>query len=175
MAHFPINHHLQPLYRTLAGLAGLYVLVFGIVGVVQTRGLPLFAQDGLPAVLGLHTNRAFAIVSIVAGVVLLGGAIIGGRLDHGINLVVAFVFLIAGFAMLVVLQSSLNVLGFSIATCVVSFVIGMVLFTAGLYGKVGTAEDIRREELFRHGRGLDADNGHQLTAPNPPRGHETSA
>jgi hypothetical protein len=150
MAHFPVNHHLQPFYRTLAGLAGLYVLVFGIVGVVQTRGLPLFAQDGLPAVLGLHTNRAFAILSIVAGVVLLGGAIIGGRLDHGINLVVAFVFLIAGFAMMVLMQTDLNFLGFSIATCIVSFVIGMVLFTAGLYGKVGTDEDVRREEAFRH-------------------------
>jgi hypothetical protein len=170
MAHFPINHHLQPLYRTLAGLAGVYVLVFGIVGVVQTGGLPLFAQDGLPAVLGLHTNRAFSIISIVAGVVLLGGAIIGGRLDHGINLVVAFVFLIAGFAMMVLLQSDLNFLGFSMATCIVSFVIGMLLFLAGLYGKVGTADDVRREEMFRHGERADSDvvqklTGHQTRAP----------
>jgi hypothetical protein len=52
MAHIPINHHLQPFYRVLAGLCGLYVLVFGIVGLVQTRGLDTFAQEGLPSVLG---------------------------------------------------------------------------------------------------------------------------
>ena len=32
MAHFPVNHPLRPLYRTLAGLVGAYLLVFGIVG-----------------------------------------------------------------------------------------------------------------------------------------------
>ena len=150
MPHFPINHHLQPVYRTLAALAGLYVLVFGIAGVVQTRALPLFAQKGLPAVLGLHTNRAFSIISIVVGAILVVGAFIGGRLDHGINVVGAAVFLLAGFVMLVLLQSNLNFFGFSVATCVVSFVIGMVLMTAGLYGKVGTEDDVRREEAFRH-------------------------
>jgi hypothetical protein len=156
MAHFPINHHLQPLYRVLAGLAGVYVLVFGVVGVVQTRGLDTFAQDGLPAVLGLHANRAFAIISIVAGVVLLAGAVIGGKLDQRINLVIAAVFVLAGFAMMILLQSSLNFLGFSIATCVVSFLIGMLLFTAALYGKVGTPDDVRREEAFRHRPGTES-------------------
>ncbi len=150
MAHFPINHHLLPLYRTAAGLAGLYVLVFGIAGTVQTRGLGFFAQHGLPAVLGLHTNRAFAILSIVAGAVLLGGALIGGMLDQRLNVVLAFVFLIAGFAMMVLLRTSLNFLGFSMSTCIVSFIIGLVLLTAGLYGKVGTDEDVEREEAFRH-------------------------
>lgn len=175
MAHFPINHPLQPLYRVLAGLAGVYVLVFGITGLVQTRQLGTFAQDGLPAVLGLHANRAFAIISVVAGVVLVAGAVIGGKLDQRINLVIAVVFVLSGFAMMILLQSSLNFLGFSIATCVVSFLIGMLLFTAALYGKVGTDEEVRAEELFRHGQGPDPDPSHKLTAPNPPHGHETIA
>jgi hypothetical protein len=151
MAHIPINHHLQPLYRALAALIGIYVLVFGIVGVTRTGGRPLFAQEGLPAVLGLHANRAFAILSIVAGALLIGGALVGGVVDQRLNLVLALVFLLAGFAMMVLMQTSLNFLGFTMATCVVSFVIGMLLLTAGLYGKTGSAEDVRHEEAFRHG------------------------
>lgn len=164
MAHVPINHHLQPLYRVLAALCGLYVLVFGIVGVVQTRGLSTFAQDGLPSVLGLQSNRGFAILSIIAGVIVLGGALIGGNLDRGINLGASIVFLVAGMAMMILLQTDLNFLGFSVATCIVSFVLGLVLFTAALYGKVGTAEDVRREEAFRHGGGPDPQPDHPLTA-----------
>jgi O-antigen/teichoic acid export membrane protein len=164
MAHIPINHHLQPFYRVLAGLCGLYVLVFGIVGLVQTRGLDTFAQDGLPSVLGLQANRAFAILSIVAGVIVLGGALVGGNLDQRINLGASFVFLAAGLAMMLLLQTDLNFLGFSVATCVVSFVIGLVLLTAALYGKVGSDADVRREEAFRHGRGPDPQPDHPLTA-----------
>jgi hypothetical protein len=175
MAHLPINHHLQPLYRTLAGLIGLYVLTFGIVAVIRTRDVPLFEQDNLPWVLGLHANRAFAILSIVMGAVLLIGAVIGGNLDQRINMAAAVIFLVAGITLLTLLRTSLNFLGFSVTTCVVSFVFGLVLLLAGLYGKTGSAEDIRREEAFRHGRGADPDPSHPLTAPNPPHGHETVA
>ena len=60
-------------------------------------------------------------------------------------------FLVAGFAMMVVMQTDLNVLGFTMATCVVSFIIGLVLFTAGLYGKVASPERAAYEDRFRHG------------------------
>ena len=175
MAHIPVNHHLQPFYRAVAGLVGIYILVFGIAAVVQTRGLDMFAQEDLPSVLGLHANRAFGILSIVAGLIVLGGAFIGGNVDHWINLIGAGVFLVAGMAMMTLLETDLNVLGFSIATCIVSFGIGLVLLTAGLYGKTGSAADVRREEAFRHGQGPDPDTGHPLTAPNPPHGQETMA
>ena len=42
-------------------------------------------------------------------------------------------------AMMTLLQTDLNLLGFTMATCIVSFVIGLVLLTAGLYGKTGSA------------------------------------
>jgi hypothetical protein len=155
MAHFPINHHLRPLYRTLAALCGIYVLAFGITAVVKTNGLPFFAQTGLPQALGLHANRAFAILSIVAGVVLVGGAIIGRNIDRWINLAGGVVFLLSGFVMLILLRTSLNYLGFSMTTCIVSFIIGMILATAGLYGHVGTDELYDQEERHRHGVGPD--------------------
>jgi len=155
MSHFPINHHLQPLYRVLAGLCGVYVLIFGIVGLVQTSGLDFFAQDGLPWVLGLRANGAFAVLSIVAGIVVLGAAVIGGNLDRWVNLYAGLVFLVAGMAMMILMQTSLNFLGFTMSTCIVSFVIGLVLFSAAMYGRVGTKREERREERFRHGEGPD--------------------
>lgn len=151
MTHMPINHPAQPVYRFLAGLCGVYVLVFGIVGVVRTGRLAVFAQHGLPGVLGLRANLAFGILSIVAGVVVVGGAVIGHNVDRWINLVGGLVFLVAGMAMMVLMQTTLNFLGFTMATCIVSFIIGMVLFTAGLYGRTGTRAESDREEIFRHG------------------------
>ena len=151
MSHFPVNHHLRPLYRALAGLAGLYVLVFGIVGVVKTGGYGFFAQHGTPSALGLHSNRAFAILSIVAGAVIVGAAAIGGNIDRWVNLVGGVVFLLSGFAMMVLLRTDLNLLGFTMTTCIVSFVIGLVLSTAGLYGKVGSVQAEAAEDRFRRG------------------------
>jgi hypothetical protein len=151
MDHLPINHHLRPLYRTLAGAAGIYVLLFGIVGVIQTRGIALFAQEGLPPVLGLRANGTFAILSIVAGVVIVAGTVLGRNLDRWINLVGGVVFLVAGMAMMSLMETDLNILGFTMATCVVSFLIGLVLLTAGLYGRVGSPREQALEEGFRHG------------------------
>jgi hypothetical protein len=166
MVHLPINHPFQPLYRLLAGLVGAYVLAFGIVGVMRTGGRPLFAQGGLPYVLGLHANRAFAILSIVVGVVLVVGALIGGNLHQQMSLVASGIFLVAGLVMLILERTDFNFLGFTPATSIVSFLIGVVLLLAGLYGKVGTLLDVRREEDFRHGRGPDPDM-HRLATPNP--------
>src|SRR5258706_3048929 len=36
MSHYPVNHPLRPLYRVLSALAAIYILVFGVVGLVQT-------------------------------------------------------------------------------------------------------------------------------------------
>jgi hypothetical protein len=166
MVHVPVNHPLQPLYRLTAGLIGAYIVAFGIVGVMRTGGIAVFEQKDLPSALGLHANRAFAILSIVVGLVLLLGAVIGGNLDQRINLVASIVFLGAGLLMLSLLRTPANFLGFTPATCVVSFLIGMALLLSGLYGKVGTLLDVRLEEDFRHGQGADPTH-HRLSAPNP--------
>lgn len=147
----PVNHWLQPFYRVLAGAAGVYVLTFGITGFIRTGGLGFFAQEGLPWVLGLKANRAFALLSIVAGTIIVVGAIIGRNVDRWINLVGGIVFLVAGMAMMTLLQTDLNLLGFTMATCIVSFIIGMILFVAGLYGRTGTPDEAATEERFRLG------------------------
>jgi hypothetical protein len=150
MSHLPVNHHLRPLYRVLAGLAGLYVLLFGIVGLVETSDSTVFGRDATYA-LGLKTNLAFSVLSIVVGAIVLIGVLIGRNIDRAINLFAGIVFLGAGLVMLTVMETEANILNFSVSTCVVSFVIGLVLFTAGLYGRVGSRARASAEESFRHG------------------------
>jgi hypothetical protein len=38
MAHNPVNHPLRPLYRALGALTGVYLILFGIVGIIVTAG-----------------------------------------------------------------------------------------------------------------------------------------
>jgi hypothetical protein len=150
MAHIPVNHPLRRLYKTLTAFAGLFILVFGIVGLVKTHGTPLFSQDNLPRVFGLRTNLAFAILSIAGGGVMLAAVIVGRNLDHYMEIAAGGVFILVGLVELVLLQTNANFLGFSMVNCVVSFILGMVVFAAGLYGKTGTEEDIAAEEAYRH-------------------------
>jgi hypothetical protein len=139
LAHLPVNHPLRPLYRLLAGLVGLFALVFGIIGFTRTRGTAPFANTDLPLVLGLRTNLAFAVLSIVGGAVLVVCAVIGRNLDHLVNLLGGVVFMTVGLLMLGLLQTDANFLGFTMTDCVVSLIFGTVVFTAGLYGRTSAA------------------------------------
>jgi hypothetical protein len=150
MAHEPINHPLRPVYRAFAALTGLYVLLFGIIGFVQTSDGDAFARDAT-VVLGLRTNPSFSIISLVAGFVILAGVAVGRNVDKFINTWGGYAFLGVGMVALALLGTDANYLNFSMTTCIVSFVIGMVLLTAGLYGKVGTAREAAAEDAFRHG------------------------
>lgn len=151
MAHIPINHHLRPLYRTLAGLVGLFSLGLGVAGLTRSGGVDPFQQDGLPRVFGLPVNPAFAVVSIVVGAVVLLGTVIGRNVDHRVNLGAGVLYLLAGLAMMTLLRTDANILGFSMVNCIVSFVLGLITLTAGLYGKVGTPEAAHAERTFRSG------------------------
>ena len=134
MSHIPVNHHLRPLYRVLAGFAAVYLLVFGVAGVVRTGGGDFFARDDVSA-LGLRTNLAFSVASIVAGAVVLLAAFVGRNVDSALNLWGGIGFMVVGLAGLALLRTDLNPFNFSLATVIVSFVIGTLLFSAGLYGR----------------------------------------
>lgn len=149
MAHIPVNHHLRQLYRTVSALIGLYILVFGIVGVVQSAGTDLFERGDIVA-LGLRTNMAFSILSVVSGVVILAGLVIGHNLDQQINYYGGLLFLIVPTVMMTLLRTDGNVLNFSMTTVIVSYIIGMLLFAAGLYGKIGTEEERKLAESARY-------------------------
>ncbi|MEV0154863.1 DUF4383 domain-containing protein [Micromonospora sp. NPDC050686] len=148
MAHFPVNHPARPLFRVLAGLIGLYILVFGVYGTVATWGKPLFDRSDTHA-LGLRTNLAFALVSVVFGAVLLVGASRRTNLGHYMNLTAGVVFLVTGLLMMSVLQTSANFLNFSMSTVIVSLSFGLVLLATGLYDRIGPAEHAAAEERRR--------------------------
>ncbi|WP_041624550.1 DUF4383 domain-containing protein [Stackebrandtia nassauensis] len=155
MDHLPINHHLRPLYRVLAFLTGVYILVFGILGYVKSKGLETFAQPNdadLPRVLWLDANPAFSILSIVVGAVVVLAVIVGRNVDFYVNLLAGSVFLLASMAMMALLHTDLNYLGFTMATCIASMILGLIMFTAGLYGRVGSSEREAAAEAHRHGQ-----------------------
>jgi hypothetical protein len=139
MSHIPVNHPLRPLYRVLSALTALYVIAFGLVGTIQTVGDPLFDRSGT-SVLGLRTNPAFSLASIVVGALILLAVVVGRGALPVVTLWGGVLFMTVGTAMLALLDTDLNVLNFSMATVIVSFVIGMLLFTAGLYGRSTAAK-----------------------------------
>jgi hypothetical protein len=139
MSHIPVNHPMRTFYRFLAALAGLYVLIFGIVAFAETRGNAAFSQSNLSWALGLRSNSGFAIISIVAGAIVLVCAVIGRNVDQFVNLAGGILFMLVGVGMLLLLRTNANFLGFSMANCIVSSIIGTVLFAAGLYGKTASS------------------------------------
>jgi len=150
MSHMPVNHPMRPFYRVLAAATGAYVLIFGAVGAVRTVGLPFFDRSETYA-LGLRSNLAFAVASLLVGLVIVLATFVGRNVDYMVNLWGGVLFMAVGTAMMAVLRTDLNVLNFSIITVVVSYGIGLVLFTAGLYGRSGSPEAARAQELVRHG------------------------
>lgn len=151
--HLPVNHGLRGLWRALAFVVGAYIFAFGVVGVIVTRGLPVFAQPDqvdLPRSLGITANPAFSGLSIVVGLVVAISCLIGRNVDHVVNSACGVVFLLAGLAMLALLHSDVNIFGFTMVTVIASFVFGLIMFAAGLYGRVGPRTEAAWEEARRH-------------------------
>jgi hypothetical protein len=147
-SHFPKNHPLRPLYRVLGFLAGLYCLLFGIIGTTSTAHEAIFARTS-ERVFGLQTNRGFAVASIVVGAVIVVVIMIGRNVDRTVNMVLGPVFILAGLAMMAVMQTSANFLNFEMSTCVVSFVIGLILMASAFYSEVAPRDVAEAEDQFR--------------------------
>nr|BFE63446.1 hypothetical protein GCM10020063_079720 [Dactylosporangium thailandense] len=149
-SHFPVNHHLRPLYRLLCVVAGLYMLVYGVVGFIATSGSDFFTRDEAEWVLGLRTNPAFALLSIVAGVIVVGANIIGRNVAHAINTLAGVVLTAVGMASLALMQTEANVFAFSMVNVIVTFILAGIIGTASLYDRVGPAAAATAEEQHRH-------------------------
>ncbi len=134
--HLPVNHRLRGLYRGLSGLSGLYLVVFGVVGYLQTSGNDFFDPSG-ERVLGLTTNPAFSVASIVLGALVVLSAVIGRNITVVGHMALGTLMVIGGIVMLFLIPSDdSNVVAASVTNVVVSFVLGMVILAAGLYGRV---------------------------------------
>ena len=131
----PVDHRLATVYRYGVGLGGVFLLVFGILGLFDHTG---FLDTSGKDTLGLSSNGALSVLSIVVGAILVLGAVIGGNFASNLNMIVGVVFVLAGFVGLMVLDGSANRLAFQIPNVLFSFVFGFVVLTFGMYGRVSS-------------------------------------
>jgi hypothetical protein len=150
MRNMPVDHPLSRVYRFGGGLVGVVLLVFGALGFFDQ--LAFFDTEG-DRVAGLSTNAVLSTISVVVGLILIGAAVVGGNISANANAVFGALFLISGFANMCVLRTSWNVLNFSMANVIFSFVVGLVLLTFGFYGRVtGGLPSDNPYYRARHGR-----------------------
>ncbi|WNI27037.1 DUF4383 domain-containing protein [Streptomyces sp. ITFR-16] len=129
----PVDHRLSRVYRVGAGLMGLVLLVFGILGLIDRIG---FFDTGGDTVAGLSTNGALGVLSICVGLLLFAGMVIGGNIASTLNMVLGVVFVLSGFVNLALLDTGLNFLAFRMQNVLFSFVVGLMLMMFGMYGRV---------------------------------------
>ncbi|MEU8181752.1 DUF4383 domain-containing protein [Micromonospora sp. NPDC049044] len=140
MAHTPVNHPARPIYRAIGGLTGLYLVVFGVLGIIASAGNEILAQDDT-RVLGQGTNLGFSLLSVLLGVVVLVGTVLGRNIDVAINQWLSYILMAISLASLAFIRTDANILNFSIVTVIVVMAIALVLLMVGMYGKVGSEEE----------------------------------
>lgn len=131
--HLPVDHRLSRVYRVGAGLMGLVLLAFGILGLIDKIG---FFDTGGDTVAGLSTNGALSVLSICVGLLLFIGMVIGGNFASTLNMVIGIAFILSGFVNLALLDTGMNFLAFQIQNVLFSFVVGLLLMLFGMYGRV---------------------------------------
>ncbi|RKR88638.1 uncharacterized protein DUF4383 [Micromonospora pisi] len=149
MAHNPVNHPARPIYRAIGGLTGLYLVIFGVLGLVETSGSELFAQDQTITVLGQGTNLGHSALAAVLGVLVLIGTGIGRNVDATLNKWIGYLLMVVSLAGLAVIRTDANYLNYTIPGVVVTMLLGLVLLMAGMYGRVGSEDEAR---AWRDGR-----------------------
>ncbi|MGI5399323.1 DUF4383 domain-containing protein [Streptomyces sp. CA-135486] len=133
--HLPVDHRLSQVYRVGAGLTGLVLLAFGILGLINKVGF--FDTHG-DTIAGLNTNGTLSVLSICVGVLLFAGMVIGGNVASTVNMVLGILFIASGFINLGLLDKSFNPLAFQIQNVLFSFVVGVMLMFFGMYGRVSS-------------------------------------
>ncbi|MFB7106462.1 DUF4383 domain-containing protein [Streptomyces hydrogenans] len=131
----PVDHHLATVYRWGAGLCGCILLVFGCLGFADA--LNPFDTSG-DRIAGMTTNTALSVISLVVGLALLVAAAVGGNVASTVNMVVGGSFLLSGFYHLFVLDRPANFLDFGMTNVMFSFVMGLLILTFGMYGRVSS-------------------------------------
>ncbi len=130
-----MDHHLATVYRWGAGLCGCILLVFGCLGLADA--LSPFDTSG-DRIAGMTTNTALSVISLVVGLALLVAAAVGGNVASTVNMVVGGSFLLSGFYHLFVLDRPANFLDFGMTNVMFSFVMGLLIVTFGMYGRVSS-------------------------------------
>jgi peptidoglycan/LPS O-acetylase OafA/YrhL len=75
--------------------------------------------------------------------------VVGRNVDRTVYLILGPAFIAMGLVMMGFMQTDANFFNFGMSTCIVSFVIGLVLTAAGFYAEVAPAHVAAAEESFR--------------------------
>src|SRR5690349_5493052 len=131
----PLDHHLATVYRWGSAFCGVVLLVFGILGFADE--LSPFNTNG-DSIAGMSSNGTLSLISVAVGLILIAGAAIGGNVASTLNMVVGTLFLLSGFVHIFILDRPANVLDFGMTNVIFSFVMGLVILTFGMYGRVSS-------------------------------------
>jgi Domain of unknown function (DUF4383) len=151
MAHTPVNHPLRPIYRALGFLVGAYLVLFGIIGLIQTSGEDFTGSTGV-RVLGQGSNLLWSILALIIGAIVLIAAALGRNLDTAAEKYLGWTLLVIGSYELAVSRTDANFFGFTIATVIVTYIVGTLLILASLYSKVAPASQAGAPRQVREGR-----------------------
>jgi hypothetical protein len=150
-SHIPVNHPLRPIYRIVGFITGAYLVVFGVLGAIQTAGEPFANETGI-RVLGQETNMLSSLIHIVVGGLVLLGTAIGKNLDVAIDKYLGWAILVIGTYGLATIRTDANFFGYSVSTVVVTYLAGLLLITVSLYSKVVPESRAGAPRQVREGR-----------------------
>ena len=148
-------HRVVVVHRIGAFAVAAVLAVFGLLGFVG--GLEFFSTDG-GTVAGLSSNGLLSTISLLTAAVLVAAAVKGGRIAGIVMTGVGVAFLLSAFWHLFVLNTDLNVLAFAMSNVIFSIVVGLLLLTLGLYGRVSgnlPADNPYRANLRAGGQEID--------------------
>jgi hypothetical protein len=150
MPHYPLNPPLRQTYRFVAFLAGAYLLVTGVIGLVATWGDSFFGHDGHDWSLGLRVNPAGAWLLTVLGLIVVAATLVGGNIHHNVTLVAGWATCGIAVLILATMQTDANAVDASMINVIVLLLLGLAVLTAGLYGKVGSRQAAEAEAAAEH-------------------------
>jgi hypothetical protein len=151
MAHNPVNHPLRPMYRVLGFLAGGYLVVFGIVGLIQTSGDDATGANS-HRILGQGGNLLLSIIMLVVGAIVLVITALGRNLDTKGDQFLGYGLLVLGSYGLAFSRTDANIFGQDIQTVIGTYIVGLALVTVSLYSKVAPASQAGAPRQVREGR-----------------------
>lgn len=129
------THPVHTVHRVGIGALGLFLLLFGLVGLAQR--LPFATVQG-QMIIGLSANGLLATISVVVSLVLIGAAVRGGHAASTIGLVIGTLFLISGIVNIFLLGTTMNMLAFQLPNVIFSVLVGIALFFTGAYGRIAS-------------------------------------
>ncbi|MEU3316922.1 DUF4383 domain-containing protein [Streptomyces sp. NPDC001272] len=132
----PVDHRLNRVYRIGAAVCGLLLLIFGCLGFADS--LSSFDTAG-QNIAGMSTNGLLSTISVIFGLLLFVAALIGGNVASSVNIAVGVLFVLSGFVHLFLIGRSGNILDFGMTNVIFSFLMGLLIMTFGMYGRVSGA------------------------------------